>query len=107
MRPIATYRDKLIHLAIGAVAYAASGSFSVLAGIVLTIAVAWGIEEWQRRTGKGVKDGWDAFAVMVGILPGHLLIMAFGDGIKQVVVAVAIDAVKAGASYALSLIGLG
>lgn len=107
MRPIATYRDKLIHLAIGTIAFAAAGAFNLLAGILLTIGFAWGIEEWQRRTGKGVKDGWDAFAVMLGILPGQLLIMAFGEAIKQIVVAVAIDAVKAGASYALSLIGLG
>lgn len=66
--------DKLLHLAAGTALYVAGAAVHPVVGALFVLAGAWGREEWSRRTGRGTRDGWDAFATMVGIPVGQLFL---------------------------------
>lgn len=104
MKPLA--RDKLLHLGVGVAIMAAQALLLLVAALalgapmLLALAAVWVAnllpgrlsvdivaflkeEWWDRKRGRGHKDGWDAFATSAGGSIGQLLVavacsVAFG-----------------------------
>lgn len=59
-------KDKLLHFAIGVVAFSFLQMFGLIPAIVLTLILGIGIEIYQKYSGTGAFEYMDAFAVYFG-----------------------------------------
>lgn len=64
------------HVVLGLVLTLVVGYFSHLViGLLVTATAAWFKEDWwDKGQGKGTKDGWDAFATLLGGVPAAALL---------------------------------
>ena len=62
-------KDKLLHFAIGVACFSFFAMFHFWAAVVITLAVGYGIELFQKKTGSGHYDIMDAVAVWLGMVP--------------------------------------
>lgn len=70
-----TYRDKLMHLAVGTIIYVIVSMFSVIGASALVAVVGAGKEYYDsKHPDKHNTDGWDAYATLLGVPVGMLIV---------------------------------
>jgi hypothetical protein len=67
------HRDKYLHGLAGLVIALVVGFLHPALGLLACALAAWAKEEYDRR-GHGVKDGWDAYATLLGAVPAQLFL---------------------------------
>lgn len=74
------YIDKYLHLLVGTAITVIVGQHHPLSGELATIVAARWKEVFDKNNPEThTSDGWDAYATVIGIIPGRLLLMYQND----------------------------
>lgn len=73
-------KDKLLHFIAGTVVMFTLGLLHPAIGLAACGVASWLKEEWDaRRPATHTYDGWDAYATMLGTIPGYALLLAWAS----------------------------